>query len=154
MNDFTVEWLPDAEDELAAASWGKHEKERPMTSGESTELIDHARLLQMLTDDFPEVPHAFNECVKGLLHCEMGVFARLTDEAIGKGRYDQVTRYFDFVDRVRRRATPEVENAIDVSYIEYFALDELTEQRYHALKRLAPPLRQVLLEIDGRGRWA
>jgi hypothetical protein len=32
-----------------------------------------------------------------------------------------------FADRVRRDATPEVENAIDVFYIEGFALDEVTD---------------------------
>jgi hypothetical protein len=85
---------------------------------------------------------------------EMGVFARITDEAMGKGNYQQVATYFAFVDRVRKDATPEVENAIDVSYIEYFALDEVTDNRYQALKRMPTSLRQVLLEIDGRGRWA
>jgi hypothetical protein len=133
---------------------GRDKKQRPKTPRKNPGLIDHARFLQMLTDEFPEVPQAFDEHGKGMLHCEMGVFAQLTDEAIGKGNYHRARQYFDFVDRVRKYAAPEVENAIDVSYIEYFALEELTQQRYEALKRLPRPLRQVLLEIDGRGRWA
>lgn len=120
----------------------------------ASQAIDHARFLQLLSDEFPEVPQAFDDCVQGLLHCEMGVFARLTDEAITKGNHHLVARYFGFVDRVRKEATPEVENAIDVSYIEYFALDELTDQRYKALKIMSSTLRQVLLQIDGRGRWS
>ena len=133
---------------------GRHKKQTSKTPGKSPELIDHPRFLQMLTEEFPEVPQAFDEYGKGLLHCEMGVFARITDEAMGKGNYQKAAKYFDFVDRIRKHATPEVENAIDVSYIEYFALDAVTDQRYQALKRMPPSLRQVLLEIDGRGRWA
>jgi len=79
------------------------------------EVIDHARFTQMLIDELPEVPQAFDEYGRGLLHCEMGVFARLTDEAIGTGDHQRVARYFEFIDRVRRRASPEVQNAIDVS---------------------------------------
>jgi hypothetical protein len=73
---------------------------------------------------------------------------------MGKGSKQQVAQYFDLVDRVRKHATPEVENAIDVSYIEYFALAEVTDQRYQALKQMPSSLSQVLLEMDGRGRWA
>src|SRR5205085_1222972 len=112
------------------------------------------RCLRMLTYEFPEVTQACDEYGKGLLHCEIGVFARVTDEAIAQGNYQQVAKYFDFADRVRKAANPEVLNAIDVSYIEYFALDEFTEQRYRALKQMPPLLRQVLLDINGRERWA
>ena len=66
------------------------------------EPIDHARFLQMLTDEFPEVPQAFDEYRKGLLHCEMGAFARLTEEAMDQGRFWQAENYFNFIERVRK----------------------------------------------------
>jgi hypothetical protein len=116
-------------------------------------VIDYAEWSRMLAEAFPEVPQAFDDSVKGLLHCEMGTFAQLTDEAIREGDLRRAVRYFDFVDRVRRQSDADVENAIDVSYIEYFAWDEWTERRHQALKRMSPALRRVLLEIDGRGRW-
>ena len=71
---------------------------------EMPEVIDHAKFLQMLTDEFPEVPEAFDECSKGLLHCEMGVFAGLTDEAISQGNYNKASRYLNFADRIRKSA--------------------------------------------------
>jgi hypothetical protein len=56
----------------------------------------------MLTAEFPEVPAAFDDSAKGLLHCEMGTFARLTEEAIDRGSHWQVEKYFRFLDRVRK----------------------------------------------------
>ena len=116
-------------------------------------VIDYAEWSRMLAEAFPEVPQAYDEYSRGLLHCEMGTFAQLTDEAISEGDAERVARYFAFVDRTRKQADAFVENAIDVSYIEYFAWDDWTERRHQALKRIPPALRQVLLEIDGRGRW-
>jgi hypothetical protein len=116
--------------------------------------IDHAQFLAMLTAQFPEVPAAFDESVKGLLHCEMGTFAGLTEEAMDKGNFWQVEKYFRFVEKVWRDASPDVENAIEVSYLEFLALSEFTENRYQAIKeRMPKSLWTILLRIDGRGRW-
>ena len=115
--------------------------------------IDYARLTEMLAEQFPEIPAAVDEYSEGLLHCEMGTFARLTDEAIEAGRLWQAERYFRFVDAVRERATPDVVNAIDLSYVEYLASSEFSDRRDEGFRRMPTKLRQVLLKIDGRGRW-
>ena len=122
--------------------------------GKSAHSIDHATFLQMLTDEFPEVPQAFDKYSQGLLHCEMGVLARLSQEAMDQERWWQVDKYVRFIARVRARATPEVENAIDVSYIEYLALSYVTPNRTVAMKRMPKALRAILQQIDGRQRWA
>jgi hypothetical protein len=127
--------------------------EKKQKTGKSPEAIDHARFLQMLTDQFPEVPQAFDEYGKGLLHIEICVFARLTEEAMDDGRFWRVEQYFRLIDRVRDRATPEVVNAIDVSYIEFLAFSEVTDNRRQGIKRMPQSLRTILLEIDERGRW-
>src|SRR5689334_14672823 len=115
--------------------------------------IDHAAFLAMLTAEFPEVAAAFDEYGKGLLHCEMGTFAGFTEKATDTGEFARVERYFAFLDRVRRDASPEVQNAIDVSFVEYLAFSEMSDARYRAMKRMPPSLRQILLAIDGSGRW-
>jgi hypothetical protein len=116
--------------------------------------IDETKYREMLAAEFPEVPASLDKYVRGLLHCEMGTFARLTEEAIDRGNHWQAEKYFRFLDRVRKTATPEVENAIDVSYLESLAFSEWTEGRYRALKRMPGALRKVLLEIGGREKWA
>ena len=130
------------------------DKGKEQKSSKIPVAIDHARFLQMLTDEFPEVPQAFNESTKGLLHCEMGTFARLTEQAMDAGRFWQAEKYFRFIERMRENATPEVENAIDVSYIESLAFSEVTQNRHQAMKRMPKSIRAIMLDIDGRGRWA
>jgi hypothetical protein len=136
---------------MARSFMGRKKKHK---SSKGPEPIDHARFLQLLTDAFPEVPQAFDEYSIGLLHCEMGVFARLTEAAIDEGRLWRVEQYFRFIERVRETATPEVENAVDVSYIESLAFSEVTDNRRSAFKLMPLALKAILLEIDGRGRWA
>jgi hypothetical protein len=132
---------------------GKEGKRRSKRTRKKPEAIDHAAFLRMLSADFPEVPRAFDESVRGLLHCEMGVFAGLTEAAMDAGSFWQAERYFRFVERVRASASPELENAIDVSYLESLAWSEVTDNRHRGLKRMPEALRAILLEIDGRGRW-
>jgi hypothetical protein len=126
---------------------------RSATPEKRPEAIDHAGFLAMLAAEFPEVPETFGEYGKGLLHSEMGSFAKLAERAMDQGHFWQAEKYFRFVERVRERATPEVENAIDVSFLEYFAFSEITDERYQAMKRMPKMLRDILMEIDGRGRW-
>jgi hypothetical protein len=115
--------------------------------------VDHAKFLELLRDQFPEVPQAFDQYGQGLLHCEMGTFAQLTEKAMDDGRFWQVHKYFRFLEKVRANATPELENAIDVSYLESLAFREVTENRHRAIKQMPKALRAILLAIDRRGRW-
>jgi hypothetical protein len=116
-------------------------------------IISHAQFIAMLTAEFPEVVAAVDEYGKGLLHCEMGTFAGMTEKAMDAGDFARVEQYFAFVDRIRKAASSDVQNAIDVSFIEYLAFSEKTDTRYRAVKRMPPSIRRILLNIDGRGRW-
>lgn len=120
----------------------------------NAEVIDYAAWSRMLAEEFPEVPEAYDEYSRGLLHCELGTFARLTDEAIDEGDAERVAKHFAFVDRVRKQADEFVENAIDASYVEYLAGSEWTEARYRAFRRMPKALRRSLHESDGQERWA
>jgi hypothetical protein len=121
---------------------------------EPSAKIDHAKFIALLTAQFPEVPASFDEYRIGLLHCEMGAFARLTEEAIDEGNHWQVEKYFRFIKEMRETASPEVENAIDISYLEFLAFSEYSAIRHQAIReRMPSPLKEILFEIDGRGRW-
>lgn len=118
------------------------------------EEIDHAAFIEMLTAQFPEVPALFDDCRIGLLHCEMAAFARMTEEAMDQGKHWQVESYFRFVEEMRMQASPELENAIDVSYIEFLAFGEYSAIRHQAIReRMPKTLKAILFEIDARGRW-
>jgi len=76
------------------------------------EQIDYAEFLRMVEAELPEVhwPCDSDESRKGLLHCEMAAFARLTEEKMDKGLFSQAEKYFQFISNIRHHAAPEVEN--------------------------------------------
>jgi hypothetical protein len=57
------------------------------------------------------------------------------------------------MDRVRKKADPDVENAIDVSLIENLAYDEVNENRLQAIRSMPTTLREILLRMDPTDRW-
>ena len=80
--------------------------------------IDHDGFVAMLVERFPAIAGDIDNSSRGLLHCEMATFARATQLAIDNHDMDTIRRHFEFIDEVFRMATPEVENAVNVSYLE------------------------------------
>src|ERR1035438_4870466 len=115
--------------------------------------ISHDEFISMLGSEFPEVVAEIEEERKGLLHCEMGAFRRMVEEAIDNGSLWAAEKYFHFVERVLNEADPDVRNAIEVSFLEDFALGEFTEARHEAVRRRMPQhLRDILIKIDEKWR--
>jgi hypothetical protein len=115
--------------------------------------ISHGDFIGMLGSEFPEAVAAIDQYQEGLLHPEMGVFRRTVEEAIDSGRLWAAEKYFRFVDRALREADPEVRNAIEVSFLEDFALGEFTRARHEAVKsRMPRRLRDILVGIDQKWR--
>ncbi|HIG74796.1 MAG TPA: hypothetical protein EYQ24_09555 [Bacteroidetes bacterium] len=102
-----------------------------------------------LRDLFPEVKAAVDSYeIAGLLHCEVGEFARLSVEAFNAGDLDRVRRYFEFASGAFEGADAGLRNALHVSYAEAFAWGTPHEQTARALmpERLA-------LAFDGMLAW-
>jgi hypothetical protein len=115
--------------------------------------INHRQFIRMLASEFPEVASGISEYERGLLHPEMGAFRRITEEAIDDGQLWIAEKYFHFLERVLREADPDVRNAIEVSFLEDFALGEFTPARYEAVKRRMPRrLRDMLIAVDEKWR--
>jgi hypothetical protein len=84
----------------------------------------------------------------GLLHLEAAAFRRATKRAMDAGQLWVAEKHFRFVERVLREATPDVGNALGVSYVEDLALGECTPQRYRAVKeRMPAKLRAEMADI-------
>ena len=98
---------------------------------------------------FPEVQPAIDSYeVVGLIHCEVGEFARLSVEAFNAGDLERVRRYFEFVNEAFADADPELKNALHVSYAENFAWGTPHEQ---TARDLMPP--RLALAFDGMLVW-
>jgi len=116
-------------------------------------LIDHKGFIQMLSERFPEVPKAFNEIDEGLLHCETAVFRGIVEAAMDNKQDMTVRNYLEFVAYVLDKADSGVRNAIEVSFLEDFALGEYNQNRHKAVKELMPKiLRDNIIEVDNK--WA
>jgi hypothetical protein len=112
------------------------------------EQIDRDRFIALLTGRFPEVAAAIDDCQRGLLHLEMAALARATQAAIDGHDRETVRRHFQFIDEVFRQAAPDVENAVNVSYLEHLRFEGGKAGPTKAREMLGPRLRQALAELE------
>ncbi len=103
--------------------------------------------MSLLQAHFPEVVKTIDDCAEGLLHPEMGAFSRATQAAIDRQDLKTVQRHFQFIDEAFRDAAPDVENAINVSYLENLRFNERTVGA-QARELLPPRLQQALIELE------
>jgi len=76
------------------------------------------QFIQQLVAEFPELCDEIKEH-EGLLHVQMGSFARITQAAIDAGDFESLRRQFTLADRFFRDAAPDLQNAFYVSYLEH-----------------------------------
>ena len=112
------------------------------------EPINRERFVAMLTELYPSVAADIDECASGLLHLEMGTLARATQQAISDEDKVAVRGYFAFIGEVFRLATPEVKNAVFVSYLECLGFDGRHGKRIGAREMLSPQLQAGLRGMD------
>ncbi len=110
--------------------------------------VDHAAFVSMLTERYPAITEDIDECARGLLHLEMGALARAAQAAISNEDTMVVREHFRFIDEVYRRATPEVKNAIHVSYLERISFDGKHGTRIKAREILSPALQAGLSGLE------
>jgi hypothetical protein len=110
--------------------------------------IDRDRFIALLTERFPEVAAEIDDCSQGLLHLEMATLARATQAAIDNQDRDTVRRHFHFIDEVFQDAAPDVENAVNVSYLEGLRFEGRKAGPTRARELLTPPLRQALVDLE------
>ena len=98
-----------------------------------------------LVQAFPELDAEINEW-DGLLHVQMGEFARLTQEAIGNRDSNKIDRCFALAHRTFHDADPELKNAFYVSYLENLHFKGSNGQL--AYKRMSNLLKAGYREIN------
>ncbi len=113
-----------------------------------SERIDHPRFIALLTGRFPEVTAAIDDCSQGLLLLEMATLARATQAAIDGQDRETIRRHFQFIDEVYLLASPDVENAVNVSYLENLRFEGRKAGPTRARELLTPRLRQALAELE------
>jgi hypothetical protein len=112
------------------------------------ERIDQPRFRLLLSERFPDVAASIDDSSRGLLHLEMGALARATQVAIDNQDKATVVRHFEFVDDVFQNATADVENAVNVSYLEHLQFEGRKAGPTKARELLTPRLRDALEELE------
>lgn len=82
--------------------------------------------LEVLRRRFPEALDAIEKSAEGLLHCEVAAFRETVEVACHSGRAWYVERAMRFVEHELEHAGPELANALEISFIEDFALGGFT----------------------------
>jgi len=104
--------------------------------------------IRELQREFPNAFAAISKYESGNLHCEVGTLRRLTEEAIDAGNAWLAEQHFRFIERLLRDADPDLENALEISYLEDLALGEHTPQRHQIVKeRMPATLRRRLIDM-------
>lgn len=115
--------------------------------------LDRDAFIDAIWSQFPEVAATWNDIDDGLLHLEVAAFRRCVEIAMDSGRLWDVERYCRFIADSFENAGYALDNAIGVSFVEDFALGEITEQRLKAVHECMPKeLRNEIIAIDDRWR--
>jgi hypothetical protein len=113
----------------------------------STKPIGREEFLHRVLARFPQLRGPLeDEIIRGLLHLEMGTFSRLCEDAIDAGQWNDVDACFRLVDEVWAHASPDLDNALYVSFIEH--LDFSTPNGRVAFERLPAKLRAAHEELE------
>ena len=104
--------------------------------------------IRTLTGRFPEVVAAIDECARGLLHCEMGTFARATQATLDRGDFVTARAHFECAESLLRVAGPALANALAVSYLENIEFDKHYGRAFPAREMLPPALQDELVELE------
>jgi hypothetical protein len=115
--------------------------------------MDRGEFPTQLAKRFPEVISRMSDHARGLLHCDVADFRRVVESAMDGGQLWRVERYLRFLEDCRAAAGPALANAVDVSFLEDFALGECTEARRRAVRERMPArLRQAVISVSDRWR--
>ena len=115
--------------------------------------LNRASFIRAISSQFPEVAAIIDDIDSGLLHLEVAAFRRCVEHAMDVGRLWDVERYCQFIADSLADADDSLENAIGVSFVEDFALGDITEQRRKAVAdRLPKVLRDEIIAINDRWR--
>ena len=106
------------------------------------------RFEELLTNRFPAISAQIGEVERGLLHLEMGVFARATCAAIDNRNLQEVVAHLVFVDELFHDAPRTLENAIYVSYLENVFLGRDDERYRSARSGLSGRLAAALVSLE------
>jgi hypothetical protein len=113
-------------------------------------MINRAHLVEVLESAFPNLSQEFHdETWDGLLHLQVAIFARFTQEVIDAQDADALRRCFELAAKFMLQGDEEVDNAMHVSYLEHLDLSNGPPDRTWALRQMPDPLLDGYRRVHG-----
>lgn len=101
-----------------------------------------------LTSYFPEVAALIDEGDFGILHLEVGAMTVATREAIKSLDFYTALSHFVFIGKLFERADTELQNGIQISYLENLLLGETSLAHMEARDLLPQSLKEALMKSE------
>jgi hypothetical protein len=112
------------------------------------DFMDRDEFHARLTELFPAGLSGLDDSGQGLLHCEVAAFRENIERACDTGRLGYAERGFRFIEECLERADADLENALEISFIEDFALGEQNAARLRVInERCSNSFRQKLADV-------
>jgi hypothetical protein len=114
-------------------------------------VIDRQQFVEAAVKAFPALEADIrDETWVGLVHLEVSAFARYTQQQIDAEDRIELKRCFEFARRVLLDGTPDLKNAMAVSYLEHLNMRDQRRSRSWALKEMPENLRLEFEAVTGR----
>lgn len=116
-------------------------------------MYDNKTSIEYIESRFPELGEALHdEIIDGLLHPQLGEFSRLAQSVIdesSKAGWSKVTTVFM---QLWSDCTPEVKNALNVSFLEHLNFTDGKRARSWAYREMPKPMRKAWEEMNEYNR--
>ena len=117
-------------------------------------MIDRQKFVEAAVKAFPALEADIRDQTwAGLVHLEVSAFARYTQLQIDTENRVELKRCFEFARKLLLEGTPDLKNAIGVSYLEHLNVRDEKRGRSWALKEMPENLRREFEAVTG-GRSA
>jgi hypothetical protein len=112
-------------------------------------MYDHQTTIKLIESRFPNLADDLHdEIIDGLLHLQMAVFSRLAQDAIDSEdvtSWEKITKVFMCI---WQDCTPDVENALNVSFLEHLNFKDGKRKRAWAYDKMSLTMRKAFDEME------
>ena len=109
--------------------------------------------IEYIQSQFPELAEELHdEIVEGLLHLQIGVFSHLAQAAIDENDKEKWARVTETFLELWKDCSPEVENALNVSFLEHLNFVDGKKNRAWAYKEMPMIMRKAWDEMEKYNR--
>ena len=116
-------------------------------------MYDRTTSIEYIAAKFPHLLEELHDGTwEGLLHVQMGVFSRWAQESIDAGDKEAWKRITEVFMDLWRDCTPDVKNALNVSFLEHLNFTNAKERGSWAYTAMPQEMRKAWDEVEAYNR--